>query len=165
MNNTGVLLNEQNLKFQRQYFEEMVRLIGLKVLYLAPRKDKTYNGYGELESFFYDPVEVGCIFTEHPNVWTMRKAGWNVERADDLSMIQVPYDLERLERGGLFLIKCGPDTAEPRKFQIRDMKTDAVVPVCVECLLGAVYSSTFETSQFQHTDNNFNLLRHDEEEE
>ena len=40
----GILLNK-DIKLHRQYFKEMVRLIGIYVLYRAPKKDKTYTTY------------------------------------------------------------------------------------------------------------------------
>ena len=74
---TGFLLNPNNIKLQREYFEQMCRTIGIFVIHRAPRPDKTYNGYGELDSFYYEPTRTGCIFDEHPTIWTMRKMGWN----------------------------------------------------------------------------------------
>ena len=76
---TGLLLDKQNIELQRFYFEELVRLKGINLIYRAPRENKSYNGYGELDTFFYDPIVVGCIFEEHPNQWTMKKLGWNSE--------------------------------------------------------------------------------------
>lgn len=72
---TGILLDKQNLILQRQYFEELVRLKGINVVYRAPRKDKHYDGYGELFSYYQEPEIVGCIFQDHVNQWTMRKLG------------------------------------------------------------------------------------------
>lgn len=72
---TGLLLNASNIKLHRQYFSEMVKLIGIQVLYRAPREGKTYNGYGELDTFYYEPIKIGCIFNEHPTQWTMKKLG------------------------------------------------------------------------------------------
>ena len=47
--NYGVLLTPDIL-LHRKYFEEMVKLIGINVIYKAPRKDKHYSDYGEIES-------------------------------------------------------------------------------------------------------------------
>lgn len=57
----------------------MTKLLGINVIYRAPREGKSYSGYGELESFYYEPILVGCIFNEHPNQWTMKKLGWDSE--------------------------------------------------------------------------------------
>lgn len=160
---TGILLNQQNLKLQRFYFEQMVRLIGINVIYRAPRENKTYNGYGELDSFYYEPKQVGCIFVEHPNQYTMRKLGWDAELQEEVSLIQVPYGLERLQRGALFIIPSGLDGVEGRVFMVEDMATIAVTPPYITCKLAPVYKNTFERSQFIHEDNDFNLLNEEED--
>ena len=40
----GQLLN-QNIKLHRQYFREMCKLLGIYVIYRAPRPDKSYTTY------------------------------------------------------------------------------------------------------------------------
>ena len=156
---TGILLNQNNLKLQRFYFEQMVRLIGINVIYRAPRKDKHYNGYGELDAFYHEPQIVGCIFEEHPNQYTMKKMGWNVELQEDVALIQVPYDLKGLQRGALFIIPSGLDDAEGRVFKVEDMQTIAVTPAYITCKIAPVYENKFEESQFQHSATDFNLLK------
>lgn len=160
---TGILLNQDNLKLQRFYFEQMVRLIGINVIYRAPRENKHYNGYGELDSFYYEPLQVGCIFQEHPNQYTMKKMGWNAELNEEVSLIQVPYNLEKLQRGALFIIPSGLDDAEGRLFMVEDMSTIAVTPAYITCKLAPVYKNTFEQSQFSHEINDFNLLNEEED--
>ena len=71
---TGILINK-NILIYRQYFKEMVKLVGINVVYRAPRKDKAYDTYGELDSNYYEPIVVGCIFDEHPTQKTMKKLG------------------------------------------------------------------------------------------
>ena len=46
----GLLLNEKNIKLQRHYFNETVKLLGIQVIYRAPLKDKHWDGAGELDS-------------------------------------------------------------------------------------------------------------------
>jgi len=65
---TGLLLNKNNLELQRKYFKEMTKLIGINVIYKAPRDSKDYDLHGELDSKYYEPIKVGCIFDEHPTV-------------------------------------------------------------------------------------------------
>ena len=96
-NDTGILLNDQNIKLHRQWFKQMTKLIGLNVIYQAPKDTdpniKTYNRYGELDPEYEEGIVVGCIFDEHPTQKTMRKLGWNAEMADTSTVIHVPYDL------------------------------------------------------------------------
>ena len=70
--NYGFLIDEKDLLLQRKYFEEMAAAIGVKVLHRAPRPGKTYTNYGEIDSCYYEPELVACIFDEHPNPRTMK---------------------------------------------------------------------------------------------
>ena len=70
LNNNGASKYGQlltpDMKIHRIYFEEMVSLIGIKVFYRAPMPNKTYTSYTEIEGNYYEPLEVGVIFDEHP---------------------------------------------------------------------------------------------------
>ena len=160
---TGILLNPANIKLHRRYFGEMVRLLGIQAVYRAPRENKHYDGHGELDSFYYEPLRVGCIFDEHPVERTMRKLGWNAELSDGEAVIHVPYDLFGLQRGALFIIPSALDGAKGRVFRVNEMSTIAVYPASIACRIAPVWESTFEPSQFEHDDNDFNLLRGEEE--
>lgn len=161
---TGILLNQNNLKLQRFYFKQMVRLIGINVIYRAPREGKTYNGYGEIDSFYYEPENVGCIFVEHPNQYTMKKMGWNHELSEEAALIQVPYDIKKLQRGALFIIPSGLDNVEGRAFMLEDMNNIIVTPAYITCKLAPYFINEFDESNYEHKDNNFNLLRGEDEE-
>lgn len=164
-NDVGLLLNPENLKLQRHYFKEMVRLIGINVIYRAPREGKTYNGYGELDTFYYEPMPVGCIFVEHPTQYTMKKQGWTTELDEEVSLIQVPYDLPGLQRGALFIIPSGLDDGKGRLFRVLDLSTIAVTPASITCKLGPVWENTSSKTEFQHDNTDFNLLDIDGEDD
>ena len=70
----GILLNS-NIKLHRQYFREMVKLLGIIVLYRAPLPNKHYTNYAEIESNYAPPLKIGCIFTDHPDQQTLKKMG------------------------------------------------------------------------------------------
>lgn len=160
---TGLLLDKQNLELQRFYFEELVRLKGINLIYRAPREDKHYNGYGELDTFFYDPIVLGCIFEDHPNQWTMKKLGWNSELQEEVSIVHVPYNTPKLQRDSLFIVPAGVDNAQGRLFRVIKMSTISIFPASIACQIAPVWENTFEESQFNHEDNNFNLLKDKEE--
>lgn len=160
---TGLLLDKQNIELQRFYFEELVRLKGINLVYRAPRENKEYNGYGELNTFFYEPIVVGCIFDEHPNQWTMKKLGWASELQEEVSIVHVPYNTPRLQNGSLFIVPAGIDGAEGRLFRITKMSTICMYPASVACQIAPVWKNTFENEQLDHSDNNFNLLKEEEE--
>lgn len=73
---TGILLNKRNIELNRLYFKQMVKLIGINVLYRAPRPEaKDYDLHGELDTLYYEPEVVGCIYNEHTDQKTMKKLG------------------------------------------------------------------------------------------
>lgn len=157
---TGLLLIGPNIKLHRMYFKQMCSLLGIKVLYRAPiDSSKQYNMYGELDTFYYKPEPVTCIYDEHPTQKTMRKLGWDSEVADSTTLIHVPYDLKGLQAGALFIIPSGIDNAEARVFKVLRMSTIAVYPASITCELGPLYVNTDDhesVTNFEHT--NFNLL-------
>ena len=161
---TGILLNESNIKLHRKYFSEMVKLLGIQVIYRAPREGKTYNGYGELDTYYYEPIKVGCIFNEHPNQWTMKKLGWNSELSEEVALISVPYDLEKLQAGSIFIIPSALDKAQGRVFKVLRMSTIGVYPSSITCEIGPVWESDGAKEGLDYTTSNFNLLVEDEEE-
>lgn len=161
---TGLLLNKNNLELQRKYFKEMTKLIGINVIYKAPRDSKDYDLHGELDSKYYEPIKVGCIFDEHPTVWTMKKMGWNSELSDSLSVIHVPYDLEKLQVGALFIIPSGIDNGVGRLFKVIRMSTTMIYPASIACEIGPMYEDEIDNSLVQDfTKSNHNMLVDEEE--
>lgn len=158
--NYGILLNT-DIKLHRQWFIEMCNLIGIKVIFRAPLPNKTYNGYGELNSFFNLPKLVGCIFEEHPSQQTMKKLGWVSELQESSSIIHVPYDLEGLQQGALFIIPSGIDNAVGRLFRVVKLTNSIIYPASIVCEIVPEFESEFEQSNLTYKHSNFNLLNED----
>ena len=154
----GILLNGNNIKLHRFYFKQIVKLIGINVIYRAPMENKTWDGHGELEGSFYPPQSVGCLFTEHPNQKTLKKLGWTLELQENSSVIEVPYDLEKLQFGALFIVPSGLDHAIGRVFKVINMESIPIYPATILCEIEPVYEDAFDRGQIQHTDNDTNLL-------
>lgn len=163
---TGILLNDQNIKLHRQYFKQMVNLVGINVLYREPiEASKEYNEYTELDSRYKPAVIVGCIYDEHPSQKTMRKLGWNAELSDATTIIHVPYDLPGVQVGALFIIPSGLDNAEGRVFRVIRMSNIAVYPASISCELAPVYINTTPVNLVKDFDkSNFNLLSDESDE-
>lgn len=154
----GVLISGNNLKLHRQYFKQTVKLIGINAIYRAPKEGKVWDGYGELDTAFYPPEPVGCLFTEHPNQKTLKKAGWVAELQYGSSIIEVPYDLKGLQIGALFIIPSALDNAKGRVFKVIGMETIAVYPATVLCEIAPVYQDTFERSKLTISDTDMGIL-------
>lgn len=72
---TGLLLPKQDLELFRMWFKQMTDLLGIKVLYRAPRDSKEYDLHGELDARYYPSRVVGAIYNEHTDQKTMKKLG------------------------------------------------------------------------------------------
>lgn len=141
----GTLLTP-DIRQWRQYFREMVKLLGIRVLYRAPieRKDK-YTSYAEMDANYYPPILIGCIFDEHPTQRTLKKMGWVSELNENSSFIHVDYDLEGLQQGGIFIVPSGLDHGKGRIFRIVRMSTGIVYPASVTCEIVPEYIDNFES--------------------
>ncbi len=134
-----------DIKINRQYFREMCKLLGIRVLYRAPKTGKTYTTYRELESNYEDPIMVGCIFDEHPTQQTLRKIGWVSELNENSSFIHVDYDLPGLQQGALFIVPSGLDDGKGRLFRVVKMVNEIVYPSSITCEIVPEYFDDFES--------------------
>lgn len=159
----GLLLNN-DIKLHRGYFDEMIRLLGIQVIYRAPLPDKHYTTYAEIESNYAEPVLVGCIFDEHPTQQTLKKMGWVAELQQNSSFIHVPYDLPNLQQGALFIVPSGLDNAKGRLFRVVSMSTSMVYPASITCEIVPEYENTYvpETND-DYTHSTDNLLNEEQE--
>ena len=146
------------MKFYRRYFEELVRLQGIKVVYYAPRPDKHYTIHGELMSNYQDPEVVGCIFQAYPDQRSLRKRGWVVELQEGSSLISVPYDLHDLQRGALFAIPSGIDNTQGRLFRVESLLTTMIYPSSVTCEIVPEWEDTIPDNKLNRQQGDFQFL-------
>ena len=161
-NKYGTLLN-QDIKLHRKYFNEMVKLLGLLVIYRSPKEDKHYTIYSEIESNYNEPMLVGCIFDEHPTQYTLRKMGWAAELQQNASFIHVPYDLPNLQQGALFVIPSGLDDGKGRLFRVVSMSNSIVYPASITCEIVPEYYDTFSEDLYSHKHDSIGILNEEEE--
>ena len=138
-------------------------MLGVKVIHRAPRQGKSYTTYSEIDSNYYEPVAVGCIFDEHPNQRTMKKLGWVAELDGNASIISVPYDLQGLQQGSLFIVPSAFDNSKGRLFRVVEITSMMIYPCSLTCKLVPEYENTFSTSHFNHKTDSFNLLNREED--
>lgn len=161
--NYGLLLNKQDILLQRSYFNELVTMIGVNVKHRAPRPDKHYTTYAEIQGNYFEPEQVGCIFVEHVDQKTMKKLGWNAELDTSSAIISVPYDLNGLQKGSLFYIPSAFDNTPERLFRVTELSSIMIYPASITCQLVPEYDNTFSQNLFDHKRNSFNLLRDEED--
>ena len=161
MNNYGLLLN-QDIKLNRFYFKEMVRLIGITVLYRAVMPGQKWTNYAEIEANYNKPEPVGCIFQDHPDQKTMKKMGWDSELQDGESIIHIPYDLHDIQVGALFIVPSGIDYAKGRLFRVTEISNIMIYPASLACKIVPQYEDTYDRPLLDHSTNSFNLLEEEE---
>lgn len=157
-NKYGILIN-QDTKLHRQYFKEMCKLIGVNVIFRAPKPGKYYTTYTEIKANYENPEVVSCIFEEYPKQQTLKKLGWVAELDENASIIHVPYDLKGLQQGALFIIPSGLDNAEGRLFRVVKLTNSMIYPSSIACQIVPEYENTLNETvinNFEHT--GFNLL-------
>lgn len=140
----------------------MTRLLGIQVIYRAPKPDKHYTTYTEIDSNYEPSRMIGCIFEEHPEQQTLKRLGWMSELQEDASIIHVPYDLEGLQQGALFIIPSGLDNSKGRLFRVVKISNIMVYPASFACQIVPEYEDTFSNSQLQFKHSSFNLLSEEE---
>lgn len=157
-NNYGLLVNK-DAKLHRKYFNEMVKLLGIQVIYRVPNgKNITNQGeYSQLS--FSEGIKVGCIFEEHENQKTAKMLGWNSELNENASLIHVPYDLPELQIGCIFEIPSAYEGAPSRLFRVSKLSAKMVYPASVTCELVPEYETVIPPSEINNfVNSDFNLL-------
>ena len=139
----GILITPE-IKLHRQYFKEMVKLLGVNCIYRAPLPGKTFDMHGDLDAKYYPGEVVGVIFQDHPDQKTLKKMGWVAELQENSSIIHVPYDLPNLQVGALFIIPSGIDKAEGRVFRVISMQNIMVYPASIACEIAPEYEDIDE---------------------
>ncbi len=161
----GMLITPE-IKLHRQYFKEMVKLLGINCIYRAPLPGKTFDHHGDLDARYMPGKIVGCIFQDHPDQKTLKKMGWVAELQENSSMIHVPYDLEGLQVGALFIIPSGIDQAVGRVFRVIAMQNIMVYPASIACEIAPEYEDNDEKSSTEDfTARNFTVLVDDEDDD
>ena len=142
----GFLLSKNNIQLHRGYFKEMVKLLGINCKYRAPLANKHNDIHGDLHTGYKPEIIVGCLFEEHPNQKSLKKAGWVAELQEGSSMIHVPYDLPDLQVGALFEVPSGLDNGKGRLFRVISMANIMIYPASIACEIALEY----ETNDEQH---------------
>lgn len=143
----GYLLNK-DIKLHRMWFKQMTKQYGINCKYKAPLPGKKFDAHGDLKSDYYPEKIVGCIFQDHPDQKTMKKMGWVAELQENSSIIHVPYDLEHLQVGCLFIIPSGLDSAKGRVFRVISMQNAMIYPASIACEIAPEFEDIDEQNLF-----------------
>ena len=138
------LLITKDIKLYRTWFKQLIALHGINCKYRAPLENKDYDIHGDLQTRYKPEIIVGCLFEEHPNQKSLKKAGWVAELQEGSSMIHVPYDLPDLQVGALFEVPSGLDNSKGRVFRVISMSNIMIYPASIACELALEYESVDE---------------------
>ena len=139
----GLLINK-DIKLYRSWFKQMTALHGINCKYKAPLQNKEYDQYADLITGYKPEIIVGCIFDEHPNQKSLKKAGWVAELQEGSSIIHVPYDLPDLQVGALFEVPSGLDDGKGRLFRVISLSNIMIYPASIACEIALEYETTDE---------------------
>lgn len=139
----GILITP-DIKLHRLWFKQCVALHGINCKYRAPLENKEYDTHGDLQSAYKPEIVVGCLFEEHPNQKSLRKAGWVAELQEGSSIIHVPYDLPGIQVGALFTVPSGLDSSKGRVFRVISMSNIMIYPASIACEIALEYESNDE---------------------
>jgi hypothetical protein len=139
----GLLINS-DIKLYRTWFKQMTALHGINCKYRAPLSNKHNDIHGDLQTGYKPEIIVGCLFEEHPNQKSLRKAGWVAELQEGSSIIHVPYDLPDLQVGALFEVPSGLDNGKGRLFRVISMSNIMIYPASITCEIALEYKSNDE---------------------
>jgi len=164
-NKYGLLLNK-DIKLYRNWFRQMTKLHGINCIYRAPIPGKQFDSHGDLDANYQPGKVVGVIFDGHPDQKTLKKMGWVSELQESSSLIHVPYDLEGIQVGALFIVPSGIDEAEGRVFRVISMQNIMVYPASITCEIAPEYFDRDEPNLTQDfTKDNFTVLIDNEEDD
>ena len=140
----------------------MINLIGIKVFYSAPKPGKAYTNYAEIISNYYDPIEIGCIFEDHPTQQTLKKLGWVSELQENSSIIHIPYDTPEIQQGALFYLPGGLDNSKSRLFRVIKISNTMIYPSSISCEIVPEFENTFTPEQYNYKHSSFNVLKEED---
>ena len=139
-----VILISPDIKLHRMWFKQCVTLHGINCKYRAPLNNKDYDKYADLQTGYKPEITVGCLFEEHPDQKSLKKAGWVAELQEGSSIIHVPYDLPDLQVGALFEVPSGLDTGKGRVFRVISMSNIMIYPASIACEIALEYINVDE---------------------
>jgi hypothetical protein len=139
----GILIGK-DIKLHRNWFKQMTALHGINCKYRAPLQNKDYDQLGDLTTGYKPEIIVGCLFEEHPNQKSLKKAGWVAELQEGSSIIHVPYDLPGLQAGALFEVPSGLDNGKGRLFRVIGLSNIMIYPASISCEIALEYKSNDE---------------------
>lgn len=151
------------MKLQRDYFVEMASLIGVNIIYRAPKPDKHWTIYSEIESNYYPPVLIPSMFNEFPEHKTMKKLGWDSEQLQNISIISIPYDTPNIQVGALMVVPSAFDKTKGRLFRVTKISGIMIYPASLTCELVPEFENVFDKQLYNHSNDSMNAMAREDD--
>lgn len=142
------LLNRKDSRIFRQYFKEMVKLIGQSVgyQYIVERQ---YTIHSEDNSTLSAPIRIDVLFDENPKVDTLNRLGWASELNEQRPVVvNMPYDTPNLSINARLIIESVDGTPRPRVFKITQIESDLEFPDAYTCAAVPVFDQYVQKNQY-----------------
>lgn len=145
------LLNRQDSKIFRQYFKEMVKLIGIQVAYMYV-KDQSMTIHSEDTSNLSAPIPLDILFDENPSIDTLNRIGWVSELNSQQPIIaNLPYNTPHLSVNCRIIVESTDGTPRPRVFKITKIQSDLEYPDAYTCAIVPVFDQYEQTNSYTIT--------------
>lgn len=142
------LLNRADSTIFRQYFNEMVKLIGQSVGYQYVVKQEL-TIHSEDNSKLSIPIRLDVLFDENPSVDTLNKLGWVSEVNDQKPIIvNMPYNTPNLTVNARVIIESVDGVGRPRVFRVTKIQSDLEFPDAFTCALVPVFDQYVQKNQY-----------------
>jgi hypothetical protein len=142
------LLNRADSTIFRQYFNEMVKLIGQSVGYQYVVKQEL-TIHSEDNSELSVPIRLDVLFDDNPSVDTLNKLGWVSEMNDQKPIIvNMPYNTPKLTVNARIIIESVDGVGRPRVFRITKIQSDLEFPDAFTCALVPVFDQYVQKNQY-----------------
>ena len=142
------LLNRKDSRIFRQYFKEMVKLIGQSVgyQYIVERQ---YTIHSEDNSTLSAPIRIDVLFDENPKVDTLNRLGWVSELNEQRPIVvNMPYDTPNLSINARLIVESVDGTPRPRVFKITQIESDLEFPDAYTCAAVPVFDQYIQKNQY-----------------
>ena len=145
------LLNRQDSKIFRQYFKEMVKLIGIQVAYMYV-KNQSMTIHSEDNSNLSLPIPLNILFDDNPSIDTLNKLGWVSElNTQQPIIVNLPYDTPHLAVNCRIIVESTDGTPRPRVFKITKIQSDLEYPDAYTCAIVPVFDQYEQTNSYTIT--------------
>ena len=142
------LLNRADSTIFRQYFNEMVKLIGQSVGYQYVVKQEL-TIHSEDNRKLSVPIRLDVLFDENPSVDTLNKLGWVSEVNDQKPIIvNMPYNTPNLTVNARVIIESVDGVGRPRVFRVTKIQSDLEFPDAFTCALVPVFDQYVQKNQY-----------------